>query len=78
MNWQKQEQSWTKVLWRNKSRNYSARAREGENSFAVRTELSLLSGGMEGLWRAQVEAKRKVKFRRSEKRGDKASNGVVC
>ena len=33
---------------------------------------------MEGLWRAQAEAKRKVDFRGSEKRGDETSNGMVC
>ena len=33
---------------------------------------------MEGLCRAQAEAKRKVDFRGSDKRGDETSNGVVC
>ena len=43
-----------------------------------RSELSQLSGRMEGLWRAQAEAKRKVSFRWPEKRGDETSNGMLC
>ena len=41
------------------------------------TQLSLLSGRMEGLWRAQAEARRKVDVRGPQNRGDETSNGVV-
>ena len=37
--------------------------RRSARDFAVRGQLSLLNGGMEGLWRAQAEAKRKLGFR---------------
>ena len=60
------------------SKDNAARKRRSVRRFAVRSKLSQLGEGMERLWRAEAEAKRKIGFRGQENRGREASSGVVC
>ena len=56
----------------------SKTVQRGEVYAAVQYAASSHCLFMEGLCIAQAEAKRKVNFRGSDKRGDETSNGVVC
>ena len=76
MSWKSSSNVGRRIYGGSETKDNAARKRRGVCSSAVCSQLSLFGVGMERLWRAQAEAKRKVEFRGSEKREDKTSNGV--